>query len=377
MQMFDTYLMVDWSAAASPADWPPGADSIWWAAVQDGHETVVAHEQTRSDAIAHLTRFLRKEVDEERSVLVGFDFAFGYPSGFAQKVTGKDSSIRVWEWLSNEVVDDAKNGNNRFSVAGDLNEILKCKCKVENGPFWGYSEKKGHLNPGVPTHDPYKMDNSRHRPWPKEFGFAYRRVTDNAPGAHPVWKLLGHGAVGSQALLGQPVLRHLRSKSKSSPLQVSVVQGGVRGRGRRGRRVLRPRCAVWPFDTGGFKKPDLTTGKSVVLAEIYPSLLRSAVEKYSGNREILDRAQVRLNALAFSLLGEQSGGFDELFVGPTDDDLKGVTREDETPEAVRKRIASEEGWILGFGHEKTLLDLLDDHFRAQAQRHQADHGKSG
>ena len=343
MSMFDTYLMVDWSAAASPANWPPAADSIWWAAVQDGHETVVAHEQTRSDAIAHLTRFLKKEVDKERSVLVGFDFAFGYPSGFAQKVTGKDSSI--WEWLSNEVVDDTKNGNNRFSVAGDLNEILKRKCGVENGPFWGYSEKKGRLNPGVPTHDPYKMDNSRHRPWPKKFGFAYRRVTDDAPGAQSVWKLLGRGSVGSQALLGQPVLRHLRSKS--SPLH--------------------GKCAVWPFETK-FKKPDLTTGKSVVLAEIFPSLLRSAVEKYAGSREILDRTQVRLNALAFSLLGEQGGGLDELFVGPTDN---------ETPAAVRKRIESEEGWILGFGHEKTLLGLLDDHFQAQARRHQADRGKSG
>lgn len=353
MSMFDTYLMVDWSAAASPAKWPPGADSIWWAAVQDGHETVVAHEQTRSDAIAHLTRFLKKEVDEDRSVLVGFDFAFGYPSGFAQKVTGRASSIKVWEWLSNEVVDDARNGNNRFSVAGDLNEILKRECEVENGPFWGYPEKKGRLNPGVPTHDPHKKGNLSHRPWPKGFPFAYRRVTDDAPGAKAVWQLLGAGAVGSQVLLGLPVLRHLRSKS--SPLH--------------------GKCAVWPFETG-FAKPNLTTGKSVVLAEIYPSLLRSAVEKYAGSREILDRTQVRLNALAFSLLGEQNGGLDELFVGPTDDNLKNFTRKNETSAAVRKRIASEEGWILGFGHEGRLVGLLNDHFHAQARRHQAERGKS-
>lgn len=353
MSMFDTYLMVDWSAAARPAKWPPGADSIWWAAVQGGHETVVAHEQTRSDAIAHLTRFLKKEVDEERSVLVGFDFAFGYPSGFAQKVTGKDSSNKVWEWLSNEVVDDARNGNNRFSVAGDLNEILKRECGVEDGPFWGYPEKKGRLNPGVPTHDPYKKGKGD-RPWPDGFGFAHLRVTDDAPGAKAVWQLFGAGAVGSQVLLGLPVLRHLRSKS--SPLH--------------------GKCAVWPFETG-FKKPDLTTGKSVVLAEIYPSLLRSAIEKYAGSREILDRTQVRLNALAFSLLGEQSEGLDDLFVGPTDGDIKRATRKSETPAAVRKRIASEEGWILGFRHEETLLDLLDDHFQAQARRHQAERGKSG
>lgn len=351
MSMFDTYLMVDWSAAASPANWPPGADSIWWAAVQGGHETVVAHEQTRSDAVAHLTRFLKREVDKERRVLVGFDFAFGYPSGFAQKVTGEDSSIKVWEWLSNKVEDDDRNGNNRFSVAGDLNEIVKRECDVEDGPFWGYPEKKGRPNPGVPTHDPYKGDSL----WPDRFGFAYRRVTDNAPRAQAVWKLFGRGSVGSQVLLGLPVLQQLLSKS--SPLH--------------------GKCAVWPFDERGFKKPDLTTEKYVVLAEIYPSLLRSAVEKYAGSREILDRTQVRLNALAFSLLGEQSGGLDELFVGPTDDNLKIFTRKNETPAAVRKRIASEEGWILGFGHKKTLLDLLDDHFQAQARRHQADHEKSG
>lgn len=351
MPMFNTYLMVDWSAAASPAGWPPGADSIWWAAVQDRgkgkkrippSETIVAHERTRSSAIAHITDFLEKEVATRgRRVLVGFDFAFGYPCGFAKAALGQElteeSAQSVWQWLATRIRDDDKNANNRFRVAAELNAAIQRRCSVQ-GPFWGRPEGQ---DPGVPTVNPYADGRAD---W--ELPFRERRITEGRGVGDTVWHLFsGASVVGSQSLMGLPHLEELRR-----------------------RPTLRDEIKVWPIETG-FGVPSAENGEPrIVVVEIYPSLLRKAVEQYAGSREISDRAQVRLNALAFSLLGEQSGGLDELFVGPTDN---------ETAAAVRKRIASEEGWILGFGHEKTLLDLLDDHFRAQARRHQAGRGKSG
>lgn len=84
-----------------------------------------------------------------------------------------------------------------------------------------------------------------------------RRIADkHAKGAKTVWQLAYTGSVGSQVLLGLPALDRLR-KSPS-------IAGSV---------------AVWPFDGG------LTvTDKPVVLAELYPSLLRTAVSRYAKRR---------------------------------------------------------------------------------------------
>lgn len=373
--MFDTYLMVDWSAAASPADWPPGADSIWWAAVQDRwkgkkrilppSETIVAHERTRSSAIAHLTDFLQKEIDRQRRVLIGFDFAFGYPSGFAREITGKGFALEMWKWLSDQVVDDDQNRNNRFSVAGDLNKML-IRDSVESGPFWGYPEKKGRLNPGVPTFDPYKKGAAD---WTKCFGFNHLRATDRAPGAKSLWHLFGNGTVGSQVLLGLPALWRLcqnlfpsrKSSAKSSPIGAQCV--------------VWPISVAWPRREGSFQAPQMNPdGAQIVIVEIYPSLLRSAVAQYKEEWEILDRAQVRLNALAFSLLGEQNGGLEALFTGPKGEHLERARGEKETLEDARTRIATEEGWMFGYGYEKELSCVLKRHFQAQARRHQAEDG---
>ena len=368
MPLFDTYVMVDWSASNKPAKWPPNADSIWWAAVQNRRErrkvngkrkketvrippaeTIVAHERTRHSAISHLSDFLAAEVaaKPKRRVLVGFDFAFGYPSGFSKMVTGSASAESVWTWISDRISDKDDNHNNRFYVAGELNEIIRRKTGAA-GPFWvARSKKDDPFDPRVPNGNPYKKDAL---PWPAHFGFAHRRVTDYAPRAQPVWNLFGPGTVGSQALLGIPSLRRLVAKP-----------------------FLRDRCVVWPFQTG-WSLPDATKKNSVVIVEIYPSLLGRSLQAFAQPREVLDRTQVRLNALAFSLLDQKKNGLDRLFLRPREEDLRraesqwpqGGSRDDRMKK-MRDRIEKEEGWMFGLGYQGELERALEDAFRRQAE----------
>ena len=75
--MFDTYVMVDWSAASVPRT---GRDSIWicWHA-PDGEKLV--NPATRQNAKLILAEWLATAVSSGQRVLMGFDFPFGYPAG--------------------------------------------------------------------------------------------------------------------------------------------------------------------------------------------------------------------------------------------------------------------------------------------------------
>lgn len=84
MPEFDAYLMVDWSASSRPVT---GGDSVWyWLVVRTGDKlSVVALENpaTRRRAVAEINHVLRDLVRREQMALVGFDFPYGYPAGFA------------------------------------------------------------------------------------------------------------------------------------------------------------------------------------------------------------------------------------------------------------------------------------------------------
>ena len=105
--------------------------------------------------------------------------------------------------------------------------------------------------------------------------------------------------------------------------------------------LIRGRGALRPFDTG-LIAPDAPA----VIAEVYPSLLKGEVAARKRGDEILDRAQVRVNADAFARL-DACGGLAPLFAG--------------TPlltPAERRLVETEEGWILGLGHEEALKGAL-------------------
>lgn len=285
---FDTVVVVDWSAASAPSPARPSPDAIWIGVAGAGGETV-EYFRTRSGAEAALRRFLAGEQAAGRRVLAGFDFALGYPAGFATRLTGQAHARAVWAWMAAQITDGADNRNNRFQVADAVNRRFGGA-----GPFWG--RPASVVLDALPATK--AVDYSA-------LGLPERRAVERAvPRAQPVWKLYTTGSVGSQVLMGMPLVHRL-------------AQGaGV---------------AAWPFD-----EPHELASAGVVLAEIYPSLLARVVAVQDG---IKDAAQVRLLSRALWRLA-QAGQLATLF---------------EQSDAA----ASVEGWILGAGHEAALLAALE------------------
>jgi hypothetical protein len=293
MPEFDAYLIVDWSASSRPVR---QCNSVWYCLVirTEGNFSVVElnNPATRHQAVAEINAILRRLARQEQMTLVGFDFPYGYPAGFAQALglTDTHAWLSVWREIDNRIVDRDDNSNNRFEVAGDLNRCISSRCY----PFWGCP--KGRVSAtlsstkGGPGH------------------LAEYRRTDIGK-MQPTWKLFQNGSVGSQALLGIPHLRALRNDA-----------------------VLSPVSRVWPFETGLFVLPSRQNRDYLIVhAEIYPSLL--PIQPTAG--AVKDAVQVRTIASHFAAL-DDAGELSRLFAGPTD-----LTQDD------RERIEQEEGWTLG------------------------------
>jgi precorrin-8X/cobalt-precorrin-8 methylmutase len=285
--MFETFVMVDWSAATVPRT---GRDSIWicWHA-KDGER--LENPPTRHAAKSILGDWLAAAVERGERVLIGFDFPFGYPSGFAARLGLSGPPWRaVWDEIAGLLHDSEENGNNRFKIAAEFNR------RVSNGcfPFWGRP----------PAFETPFLGPKHHRGH-ENGGLAERRLVDlHIPSAQPCWKLLGTGSVGGQALTGIPVVRALRDDPRWSD-----------------------RVRVWPFETG-LQAPEQA---AVVIAEVYPSLW--AVTPAAG--EPKDAAQVRSVARFFAA-SDRAGELAALFAGDPS-----LTREQ------RDRVETEEAWTLG------------------------------
>lgn len=131
MPEFDAYLMVDWSASSRPKT---GADSIWYCLMARTGTTLhvagLESPSTRVRATSEIREILSGLARQERTVLVGFDFPFRYPAGFANalRLEGDRPWDRVWGELVRSIVDRADNSNNRFEVAGEPNRRLSRAC---------------------------------------------------------------------------------------------------------------------------------------------------------------------------------------------------------------------------------------------------------
>lgn len=273
---FDTVLMLDWSGGNDRGP-RPKRDAIWAGLVRDGREEEPVYLRNRGIAEDWLAATIAAECAQGRRVLAGFDFPFGYPAGFAAALTGKAAPLALWDWFEARVR-DAPKANNRFDLAGGINARLP-----GTGPFWGNALKRDI--PDLP-----RTKRNYHNP------FDDRRAAEaRAPGAFSCWQLAGAGAVGSQVIMGLPVLARLRRRF---------------------------RAAAWPFEPW--------EAAPVVLVEIWPGLIRHAVRAVGD--PIPDRAQVRLLARALARLAPGR--------------LAAILRVD----------APEEGWILGLGYESELAE---------------------
>ena len=305
--LFDTHIVVDWSARSKPSPAQRTKDSIFWAVAHGGIvDGPPAYATTRNQAVECLTKLVAAEHEAGRRVLLGMDFPFGYPTGVARDLTGSSAALALWKWLAECVEDDERNRNNRFEVASRIN-----RAYAGAGPCWG---RPASWNlPEVPTRKP---ERGRHT-YPPE-----KRLTEvRASGAKAVWQLYGAGSVGSQVLLGLPALEQIRNAP-----------------------TLHGQVAVWPFDDG--LEPSL---KPIVIADVYPSLLSKAIKVLKRPCEIADEAQVRINAQAFASM-DATGHLAPLFQGPP-----GLAP------AERRQVIEEEGWILGVGFESELREAARGH----------------
>jgi hypothetical protein len=293
-RLFNAYVMVDWSASAKPKT---GADSVWIGVLkrdvrfQFGFESF--NPATRGEASQRLNAVLDDLKTRNEKVLLGLDFALGFPSGTAAMLKLKEQNwAGLWSFLAANVVDKADNTNNRFAVASKMNRLMTDEAR----PFWGAPPKdvQRWLASTKPAPDG--------APTPPQL----RHCETATKGTKSVWQIFGNGTVGSQALVGIPALGRLKA-----------------GRGEA--------MKIWPFETG-FKALTATELDTVdvVAAEVYPSLVKA--DPLPG--EIKDQTQVRALCQHFARMDE-AGKLAAAF-GPAKDAAAETVLDAER----------EEGWIL-------------------------------
>lgn len=283
--------MVDWSASATPKT---GKDSIWLCIGNRVGSSAPENLSTRDQAVERISEITSACVSSGGRVLIGFDFAFGYPFSFGTRawpeIQGKPW-VKVWKGLLGEVKSDTQakgNGFDRFAFAQKLNERV-AGGGGKAGPFWGCPVKSNWI--GAKKPNPFPMNLGR------------LRVTERQmPGVQETWKLYAPGSVGSQTLLGIPRVADLRFNH------------------------FKDISEVWPFEAG------FTMGsKQVVFAEIWPGTVENAVRLLPSG-SVRDAVQVQA-MVEWCIKKDHEGVLEAQFV--------------QSGEGLRGDVINEEGWILG------------------------------
>ena len=307
-RLFDVYIAVDWSSSDKPSRPTPTKDAIWVGErmASDVADSTLIDEcyfRTRSECHVHVHARLLHHAQHRRRVFIGFDFAYGYPSGFAAAL-GFDHDLPPWRLIWNEltrrIVDEADNRNNRFEVAAELNS--RCGGPIP-GPFWGCpkSRERPTLSTNRPAF-PYKVEPALVLSSFRQVEKKLRRLR-----AQETWKLFYPGSVGGQALTGIPVVCRLRYAAELAAFS-----------------------RVWPFETAFTPEPTPDDGPFVLHVEIFPNNVPGVLDP-----GIPDQAQVRGVVRWLSKL-DADGQLGTLFARPDDltqDELHTCTEE--------------EGWIIG------------------------------
>ena len=225
------------------------------------------------------------------TTLLAVDFSLGFPAGTADALgLGGGSWTATAMLLADMVVDGTDNANNRFDVASALNERITGSA----APFWGCppSRRTATLGSTKPAGQP---------PLP-EWRSVERVLRQRGRRPFSSWQLLGAGAVGSQSLLGIPMIVRLAAH-------------------------FGERLQVWPF-ADGLRVPELAAD-SVVVAEVWPSMHPLAEVEPA----VRDAQQVVAVADWLTAL-DRGASIDELFAPEVCDEL-------------RPGVVDEEGWVLG------------------------------
>lgn len=300
---FDSYVMVDWSSSSTPKR---NNDSIWIAhGSWDGDNFTAGPPMnlpTRAAAAGYLRELVASLAASGHRVLVGMDFAFGYPAGFAAALglstPEQGSWLALHEHFASDVEDSDENRHNRDSFARACNDKI---APPGPGPFWGCTAKA--VAPSLTQHSNgvFTFPYGPH-------GIPKWRVTEARASkrtiTQSVWKLNCGVSVGGQTILG---IKHLH--------ELARALGGRR----------------WPFDTGWSVPPP--GAPAVWFAEIFPSLVRYAEwdHEYATRR---DRTQVQ-SCVRYAAERDAAGTLADAFAQPSGLEASQLAR-----------IVDEEGWIL-------------------------------
>lgn len=250
--------MVDWSANKAPKT---GADSIWVAyGAWDGSAFSISqplNPSTRTQAVALVRRVAMNCLRNGRSLMVGFDFPFAYPSGLAAVFSEFFGGVgpewrQVWRTIQTFVRDDLSNRNNRFEAANDINELTGFRF------YWG--RPRGNDYDGLQFLPERNVIPSGLLPNP----CATNRLVESraAKGIKSAWQLFGGVTVGSQTLVGLPHLERLRAEFADD-------------------------AVVWPFETS------LLTERSEIKCQIlFVEIWPSAMPVDRSLQGVMDAAQV-------------------------------------------------------------------------------------
>ena len=260
MIRFDTIVITDWSGGNDRGA-RPKKDAIWSAVVRNGRAAPSVYHRNRGAAETWLAGLFAAEIAAGRRVFAGFDFPFGYPEGFAARITGSADPLLLWDWFAQHL-EDAPKGNNRFHLAGRINARFP-----GTGPFWFNGSTEDI--PDLP-----RKGNAR-----RDHGMAERRLCETfAKGAFTCWQMGGAGAVGSQVMTGMATLSRLRARFPG-------------------------KVAVWPFQP---------LDAPIALIEVWPSLHADAVRAATRPGDIKDEVQVRTLAARIAAMQDRGSLVDTL-----------------------------------------------------------------
>jgi hypothetical protein len=300
-RLFSAYVIVDWSAASKPTT---GADSVWIGVLKRDVRFRLTFESynpaTRGEAETKLAAVLDDLKKRGERALVGFDFPLGFPRGLSQAL----SACRARSPLARGLGPAGQDGQGQ---GRQHQQPLRRRLRDQPPPDRRPLPVLGLPAQGRPDHPAAQATRASTAP-------------ATCPSSATRTEAAQRRALDLEALL-QRLGR--RSGDRRHP-------GRARLKDARGDAVR-----VWPFETGfkALTEADLD-GVAVVVAEVYPSLLKSAPRR----GEIKDLAQVRSLAEHFAKLDE---------AGKLGAALRRPAQGFCPIPAVAADAATEEGWILG------------------------------